>query len=67
MKRLIRGMSMTLLISVFSCGVVWAQTQIQGTVKDPSGAILPGVEVKATQTDTGVIRETVTNETPLLS
>jgi hypothetical protein len=41
----------------------WAQAQIQGTVKDPSGAILPGVEVKAMQADTGVVRETVTNET----
>src|SRR5437016_12312227 len=63
MKRFIRGVSMTLLISVLSCGVVWGQAQIQGTVKDPSGAILPGVEVKATQTDTGAVRETVTNET----
>src|SRR5881397_2779004 len=44
---------------------VWAQAtaQISGTVKDQSGAVLPGVEVTATQTETGVARMTVTNET----
>ena len=43
----------------------WAQTvsQISGTVKDSSGAILPGVEIKVVQTDTGVNRATVTDET----
>src|SRR2546427_5928073 len=44
---------------------VWAQAtaQISGTVKDPSGAVLPGVEVTATQTETGIARTAVTNET----
>jgi hypothetical protein len=44
---------------------VWAQAtaQISGTVRDQSGAVLPGVEVAATQTDTGIIRSTITNET----
>src|SRR5207237_6880162 len=37
--------------------------QISGTVKDQSGAVLPGVEITATQTDTGVARSTVSNET----
>src|SRR3954469_8015594 len=37
--------------------------QISGTVKDQSGAVLPGVEITATQTDTGVARTAVTNET----
>src|SRR5436309_4964889 len=43
----------------------WAQTtaQISGTVKDQSGAVLPGVEVSVTQTATGAKRTTVTNET----
>src|SRR5437016_14272181 len=40
-----------------------ATAQISGTVKDQSGAVLPGVEVTATQTDTGISRATVTNET----
>jgi hypothetical protein len=38
----------------------WAQSQatsqIQGTVQDASGAPVPGAQVKATQTDTGVSR-----------
>src|SRR5438128_2135817 len=37
--------------------------QISGTVTDSSGAVLPGVEVTATQTQTGVSRSTVSNET----
>src|SRR6266699_5869510 len=36
--------------------------QIGGTVKDQSGALLPGVQVTATQTATGFARSTVTNE-----
>src|SRR5439155_10800549 len=36
---------------------------ISGTVKDSSGAVLPGVEITATQTDTGISRMAVTNET----
>jgi hypothetical protein len=39
------------------CAGGWAQTsQIQGTVKDSSGAAVPGAEVKATQTDTDAVR-----------
>jgi hypothetical protein len=55
------------LVLVFACRVVAAQSgstaQINGTVKDQTGAILPGVEVKATQTATGLIRNVITDET----
>src|SRR5437867_2538164 len=40
-----------------------ATAQISGTVRDPSNAVLPSVQVRATQTDTGISRMTVTNET----
>src|SRR5204862_2388450 len=55
----------TVLIILFSAVSIWAQAtaQISGTVKDQTGAVLPGVEVTATQTDTGIARTTVTNET----
>src|SRR5213595_3694441 len=45
--------------------IVWAQAtaQISGTARDASGAVLPGVQVTATQTDTGISRMTITNET----
>ena len=37
--------------------------QISGTVKDQSGAVLPGVEITVTQTATGAKRTAVSNET----
>jgi Carboxypeptidase regulatory-like domain len=40
-----------------------ATAQISGTVKDQSGAVLPGVEVTVTQTETAAARTAVTNET----
>jgi hypothetical protein len=40
-----------------------ATAQISGTVRDQSGAVLPGVEVTATQTETGITRTTISNET----
>src|SRR5207248_436741 len=40
-----------------------ATAQISGAVQDQSGAVLPGAEITATQTDTGVSRMTITNET----
>src|SRR3954468_12158476 len=44
-------------------GRAQATAQITGTIHDASGAVLPGVEVKATQTETGIMRTTITNET----
>src|SRR5437867_4202120 len=44
----------------------WAQAttaHINGSVKDQSGAVLPGVEITVTQTATGAKRTAVTNET----
>src|SRR4051812_31872825 len=53
------------VLVVVACANVWAQAtaQITGTVKDQSGAVLPGVEVTATQAETGAARTVVTNET----
>ncbi len=52
------------VIGVAACGPAFAQgtAQIHGTVRDASGAAVPGAEVKATQTDTSVAR-TVTSIT----
>ena len=60
-----KSISLAALIFVLSCKVVSAQATagITGTVKDQSGAVLPGVEIRATQTDTGIARDTITNET----
>jgi len=55
-----------LAVVLFSSGL-WAQAvstaQIAGTVKDMTGAVLPGAEVTVTQTDTGVSRNAVSDET----
>src|SRR5262249_40586519 len=53
------------LIAILGCTAVWGQAtaQISGTVSDQSGAVLPGAEVTATQTETGITRNTVSNET----
>src|SRR5438034_8083938 len=53
------------LVLALASGMLWAQAtaQITETVKDQTGAVLPGVEVTATQTETGVARTVVTNET----
>src|SRR5881397_999703 len=40
-----------------------AVSQISGTVKDDSGAVVPGVEITATQTETGAKRTAMTDET----
>src|SRR5262245_29118070 len=65
MKRTIRFICTAFLFLSFGSISLWAQAtaQISGTVKDQSGAVLPGVEVTATQTETGIARMTVTNET----
>src|SRR5207253_2477683 len=46
------------------CSPAWAQAtaQINGAARDQSGAVLPGVEVTATQTQTGISRSATTNE-----
>ena len=55
-----------LVIGIFVCATAFAQGgagQISGRVSDSTGAVLPGVEVTVTQTDTGLSRTTVSNET----
>src|SRR5687767_13043848 len=54
-----------LMAAALSSTLAWAQAtaQISGTATDQSGAVLPGVEITATQTDTGISRNTITNET----
>src|SRR5262245_37546227 len=64
MKRIVFSLWICCVIVALNCAPVWAQAtaQISGTAKDQSGAVLPGVEVTATQTDTGIARNTITNE-----
>ena len=67
MRRLSTDFLWVLLALAISCGIATAQTgstaQTNGSVKDQTGAVLPGVEIRATQTATGATRTVVTDET----
>src|SRR5262245_62141597 len=64
MKQIVRWVLSISLTMSFACAAAWAQgsAQISGTVVDQSGARLPGAEVTATQTDTGLVRKVISNE-----
>src|SRR5215470_19797337 len=62
-------MTRTLWISVCLCVCLAVQTfgqssnaRVSGTVNDATGAVLPGVEVKATNNATGVVATAITND-----
>ena len=65
MSQVLRQVASGLAIALLTATTVWAQAgataQISGTVRDSSGAVLPGVDVTATQTDTNFVRSTVTD------
>src|SRR5215470_14489855 len=66
MNRIIGCMLAAFLVLSLASTAARAQVetaQISGIIKDPSGAVLPGVQVTATQTATGAKRSTVSNET----
>ena len=64
MKKIIIEISVAILTCAFSFNALGQATaQISGTARDQSGAVLPGVEIRATQAETGITRTTVTNET----
>src|SRR5439155_9226697 len=65
MKRIFIVLWLAWFGSTILAASAWAQAtaQISGTVRDQTGAVLPGVEVTATQTSTGITRSTVSNET----
>src|SRR5207249_331174 len=62
-----KGVVWAIVAGLLFCIGLYAQggavAQISGTVKDQSGAVLPGVEVTLTQTARSATRMTVTNET----
>src|SRR5438874_2167642 len=64
MKHAIRILCGLLLVTLLTSANIWAQAtaQISGLVHDQTGAVLPGVEITATQTATGVVRTGLTNE-----
>src|SRR5438105_15836514 len=64
-KRMAAQVLVVALLYSMTCGSLGAQStaEVSGSVKDQTGAVLPGVEVTATQTDTALKRSIVTDET----
>jgi len=65
MRRFLREVSMGAVLCLLAGATAWAQAtaQLDGRVTDESGAVLPGVTVTATQTDTTFTRSVVTDGT----
>src|ERR1051325_667164 len=65
MKRWLSCFLYCTLILLLTVSAAWAQAtaQMSGTVRDESGGVLPGVTVTVTQTNTGLVRTVVTDET----
>ena len=64
MQRSLWSVAMVAFNLLLASGAAWAQgtAQLNGRVTDESGAVLPGVTVTATQTETAFVRTTVTDE-----
>ena len=64
MVRLLRGVTFGAVILLLASATAFAQlstAQLSGKVTDTSGAVLPGVSVTMTQTDTKAARTVVTD------
>src|SRR5438874_2587586 len=63
MRKVLMGLTVMLLaLSLAIPGFSQLYSTVTGTVSDSSGALIPGVEIKATNQDTGVVSTTITNE-----
>src|SRR5688572_26775567 len=62
-----RHLTLLVCLSLLACATAWGQAvstaQITGSIKDQSGAVLPGVEISVTQTATGAARTAISDET----
>src|SRR5688500_15190191 len=55
-------LALLLLVTASVLGQQATRATLTGVVTDPNGAVVPGVTVTATQTATGMRRQTVSNE-----
>ena len=61
MRYLVFAVAALAMFSVVAFGQT-SNASISGFVQDPSGAYIPGVSIKATNSQTGVVTATITNE-----
>jgi hypothetical protein len=54
---LIPGLLVFILLTISSAGLAWASVggSVSGTVKDPSGSVIPGADVMVREIDTGLV------------
>jgi hypothetical protein len=66
---MLKRVGLAILLCLASAGPLFAQATatISGRVVDDAGAVLPGVTISVTNTATGAVRDTVTNEEGLYS
>ena len=52
-----------ILVALLFCAAAWGQglSTINGSVADPSGAVIPGANIMVKEVDTGLSRTTVSN------
>jgi len=62
-SRGVRSLACALLIALSGCLAVWGAVtgRISGTVKDPTGAVVPNAQITALETQTGIKNSTVTD------
>src|SRR5688572_3325320 len=65
MRKAICYVFLSTLLAAILCQPVWSQgtASLSGIVRDTSGAVIPGVEVTATNLATNASRSTLSNET----
>src|SRR5437879_7596177 len=60
-----KNVASALALFALMASAVFGQTvgaTVQGTISDPSGAVLPGVQIVARNTGTGTTNETISDE-----
>src|SRR5262249_8995790 len=57
------ALTVSLLLVTAAFAQEGINARLSGTVTDATGALIPGVEVTAKNTETGVVSTTITNET----
>jgi hypothetical protein len=62
-RLVLRGFWLLLLCAATASAQAVGTAQLNGTVRDEGGLVLPGVTITVTNTDTGLARTVVTNET----
>ena len=62
-KCILQASSLVVAVLLFSCAVIQAQdtATLTGTVRDGTGAVIPGVKVEVKNTATGSVHELITN------